>query len=33
VIVAGTETVEFSPTGDYERTMEVVANNLAAQGA
>jgi hypothetical protein len=30
VIEAGTEVVEFSPTGDYERTMAVVASNLAA---
>jgi hypothetical protein len=30
VIEAGTEIVEFSPTGDYERTMAVVASNLAA---
>jgi hypothetical protein len=30
VIDAGTEVVEFSPTGDYEKTMEVVAQNLAA---
>jgi hypothetical protein len=30
VIAAGTEIVEFSPTGDYERTMAVVAENLAA---
>ena len=29
VIEAGTEIVEFSPTGDYERTMEVVGRNLA----
>jgi hypothetical protein len=34
VIAAGTEVVEFSPTGEYERTMEIVAGNLAAaQGA
>src|SRR3954464_10758928 len=34
VIETGTEIVEFSPTGDYERTMAVVAGNLAAaQGA
>ena len=30
VIDAGTEIVEFSPTGEYERTMAVVAENLAA---
>ena len=30
VIEAGTEVVEFSPSGEYERTMEVVAANLAA---
>ena len=30
VIEAGTDIVEFSPTGDYERTMAVVAGNLAA---
>ncbi len=30
VIAAGTEVVEFSPTGEYEKTMEVVAQNLAA---
>ena len=30
VIDAGTEIVEFSPTAEYERTMEVVARNLAA---
>src|SRR5262249_44511469 len=29
VITAGTEVVEFSPTGEYEKTMEVVAQNLA----
>jgi hypothetical protein len=33
VITAGTEIVEFSPTGDYERTMEVVGANLAAAQA
>jgi len=34
VIEAGTDIVEFSPTEDYGRTMEVVAQNLAAaQGA
>ncbi len=30
VIAAGTDIVEFSPTGDYQRTMAVVAQNLAA---
>jgi hypothetical protein len=30
VIAAGTEIVEFSPTGEYERTMAVIAKNLAA---
>jgi hypothetical protein len=30
VIAAGTEIVEFSPTDDYGRTMEVVARNVAA---
>jgi hypothetical protein len=30
VLDAGTEIVEFSPTGEYERTMAVVAENLAA---
>jgi len=30
VIDAGSEFVEFSPTGEYEKTMEVVARNLAA---
>jgi hypothetical protein len=30
VVTAGTETVEFSPTGEYEKTMEVVARNIAA---
>ena len=34
VIDAGTEIVEFSPTGEYQQTMAVVAENLAAlQGA
>jgi hypothetical protein len=31
VVSAGTEVVEFSPSGDYERTMAVVGRNLAAQ--
>ena len=30
VIAAGTEIVQFSPTGEYERTMAVIAKNLAA---
>src|SRR5437773_4786890 len=30
VITAGTEIIEFSPTEEYGRTMEVVAGNLAA---
>lgn len=30
VIEAGTDLVEFSPTDEYERTMEVAAKNLAA---
>ena len=30
VIKAGTEVVEFSPTGPYEQTMAVVAQNLAS---
>ena len=30
VLDAGTEIVEFSPTAEYERTMAVVADNLAA---
>jgi hypothetical protein len=29
-VTAGTEVVEFSPTEEYGRTMEVVARNLAA---
>lgn len=33
VIEAGTDLVEFSPTAEYERTMTVVGQNLAAQGA
>jgi hypothetical protein len=33
VVTAGTEVIEFSPTQDYRRTLEVVAQNLAAQGA
>jgi hypothetical protein len=30
LIEAGSEFVEFSPTGEYQKTMEVVARNLAA---
>jgi hypothetical protein len=30
VVAAGTEVVEFSPTEDYRRTMEMLARNLAA---
>jgi hypothetical protein len=30
VVTAGSEFVEFSPTGAYEQTMAVVAGNLAA---
>ena len=30
VIAAGTEVVEFSPTGPYKETMAVVGKNLAA---
>jgi hypothetical protein len=33
VIAAGTEIIEFSPTAEYGRTMEVVGNNLAAMQA
>lgn len=33
VIEAGTEVVDFSPSGEYEQTMEVVARNLAAMQA
>src|SRR5690242_16576004 len=33
VVEAGTEVVEFSPTGEYEKTMAVVAGNLAAMSA
>lgn len=33
-VMAGTEVVEFSPTADYDRTLEVLARNFsAAQGA
>ena len=30
VVTAGTEVVEFSPTHEYTRTLEVVARNFAA---
>jgi hypothetical protein len=30
VVTAGTEVIEFSPTEEYGRTMEVVGRNLAA---
>jgi hypothetical protein len=30
VVTAGTEVIEFSPTEDYRRTMEVLAANVAA---
>ena len=30
VVTAGTEIVEFSPTEEYRRTLEVLAGNLAA---
>jgi hypothetical protein len=30
VITAGTEIVEFSPTAEYGRTMQVIGRNLAA---
>jgi len=33
VIEAGTEVVEFSPTEEYGRTMEVLTSNLAAMQA
>jgi hypothetical protein len=29
-VIAGTEVIEFSPTGDYERTLEVIGKNMAA---
>jgi quercetin dioxygenase-like cupin family protein len=32
-ITAGTEMIEFSPTEEYSRTMEVIARNLAAMQA
>jgi hypothetical protein len=30
LIAAGTEVIEFSPTGEYGRTMEAIGRNLAA---
>jgi hypothetical protein len=30
VVTAGSEVIEFSPTGKYQETMEVVARNVAA---
>ena len=33
VVTAGTEVIEFSPTEEYGRTMEVLAKNLAAVAA
>ena len=33
VVTAGTEVVEFSPTAEYSRTVEVIARNLAAATA
>ena len=33
VITAGTEIIEFSPTEEYGRTMEVLGRNLAAMQA
>jgi quercetin dioxygenase-like cupin family protein len=30
VVAAGTEVLEFSPTEEYGRTMQVLARNLAA---
>ena len=33
VVTAGTEVVEFSPTDEYSRTLEVVGRNLAAAQA
>jgi hypothetical protein len=32
-VTAGTEVVEFSPTEEYHRTLEVVGRNLAAAQA
>jgi hypothetical protein len=33
VVTAGTEVIEFSPTEEYGRTMEVLSRNLAAAQA
>jgi quercetin dioxygenase-like cupin family protein len=33
VVTAGTEVVEFSPTEEYAKTLEVLARNLAAAQA
>jgi hypothetical protein len=33
VVTADTEVVEFSPTADYNRTLEVVSRNLAVMAA
>ncbi|HWJ32120.1 MAG TPA: hypothetical protein VNR59_07255 [Gaiellaceae bacterium] len=33
VVTAGTEVIEFSPTEEYSRTLEVVGRNLAAAQA
>ena len=33
VVTAGTEVIEFSPTAEYGRTMEVLSRNLAAAQA
>ena len=30
VVTAGTEVIEFSPSEDYERTLEVIGKNMAA---
>jgi hypothetical protein len=32
VVTAGTETIEFSPTAEYQQTQEVLGRNLAAAG-
>jgi hypothetical protein len=32
VVEAGTETIEFSPTTEYQQTQEVLGRNLAAAG-
>ena len=32
VVTAGTETIEFSPTAEYNQTQEVLGRNLAAAG-